>query len=77
MKDVEIPTDDYTPFSTIMEQAGYNFESHEVITEDGYILTMHRVNKGSPAGKKPILLNHGLFSNSEVWCVASTDAVCR
>jgi len=27
----------------IVEHHGYLFESHEVITEDGYILTLHRI----------------------------------
>jgi len=67
----------YESFESIMTGAGYNFESHEVTTSDGYILTMHRVSKGDPTGKTPVLLNHGLLSNSEVWCVASNDAVCR
>jgi len=31
---------------TIVEENGYKFESHEVVTSDGYILTMHRIPSG-------------------------------
>lgn len=44
---------------------GYMCSAHEVVTEDGYILRLHRippkVNKGP---KKPVFLMHSAFSNS-------------
>lgn len=55
----------------IVEQWGYDAEEHKVTTEDGYILTVHRI-KGSPKsppahGKPAILLIHGLFAASDIW----------
>ncbi|KAI9254040.1 Alpha/Beta hydrolase protein [Sporodiniella umbellata] len=45
---------------------GYESEKHEVITEDGYIIVMHRIYKKStnPRGRKPVLIGHGLFQCS-------------
>lgn len=48
-------------------------ESHKVTTEDGYILTMHRVPHGKNEIDKgvrvrPIVyLQHGLFASSFEW----------
>ena len=54
----------------MIAKMGYPAETHEVVTEDGYILAMHRI----PFGKKspPVdgverpaaLLVHGLLSSS-------------
>ena len=50
---------------------GYPVETHEVVTEDGYILGMHRIPHGRE-GKKdlpgvPVFLAHGLTSSSAQW----------
>lgn len=37
------PADYYLSFKEIVEKAGYVFDSYEVTTEDGYILTMFRI----------------------------------
>lgn len=54
---------------------GYPAESHTIVTDDGYILTVHRIpfsktsNKNiSP--KKTVLLHHGLFGSSVHWVLA-------
>lgn len=50
----------------------YPIEQHPIITEDGYILTYFRIQKkGSKivAGKKPILLHHGLLDSSDTWVI--------
>lgn len=45
---------------------GYKAEKHSVVTEDGYILTLHRILPGENcARKKPVLLMHGLIQGSE------------
>ncbi|XP_031767944.2 lipase 1-like [Galleria mellonella] len=45
---------------------GYPLEEHEVLTEDGYILTMFRI-----PGKGPVvLLMHGLFGSADDFVVA-------
>ncbi|GMS92091.1 hypothetical protein PENTCL1PPCAC_14266, partial [Pristionchus entomophagus] len=47
---------------------GYEVETHDVITEDGYILSMLRIPRGrdsqannASCHRAPILLVHGLF----------------
>ncbi|KAJ8719118.1 hypothetical protein PYW07_016674 [Mythimna separata] len=54
---------------------GYPAESHTIVTDDGYILTIHRIpysktsnKKTSP--KKTVLLHHGLFGSSAHWILA-------
>lgn len=43
-------------------------EEHTVITEDGYVLTIHRI-PGGP-NSKPILVQHGLTGSSMVWLIS-------
>jgi gastric triacylglycerol lipase len=50
----------------------YPVEKHSVVTEDGYILTMFRIQKkGSQIkqGLKPIILQHGLLDCSDTWII--------
>ena len=53
---------------------GYPVETHQVVTEDGYILTMHRIpfTKSSPqTDEQPaVYIQHGLTSSSADWVVA-------
>lgn len=42
-------------------------EEHKVTTEDGYILTIHRI-PGGP-NSIPVYLQHGLFESSKVWVI--------
>lgn len=44
---------------------GYPVETHEVMTFDGYLLTLHRIpaRLGSPA----VFMQHGLFGSSFDW----------
>ncbi len=54
----------------MIAKQGYPAETHEVVTEDGYILQMHRIpfGKKSPPEsgvvKPAILLQHGLLCSS-------------
>ncbi|EPZ32360.1 hypothetical protein O9G_002200 [Rozella allomycis CSF55] len=52
----------------IKQSRGFECEEHLVVTEDGYILVLHRI---VPAVKKkagkPVLFMHGFMMNSEVW----------
>ncbi|KAG5667105.1 hypothetical protein PVAND_015104 [Polypedilum vanderplanki] len=45
---------------------GYLSEAHEVVTDDNYILRIHRVARknGIDSSKKPVFLMHSAFSNS-------------
>ena len=56
----------------MINDAGFFGEDHQVITSDGYILTMHRIinlNRGSPYGKPVVFLQHGLLSSSADWII--------
>ena len=55
----------------IISYYGYPSESHLVTTEDGYILTLHRIphgRKAKPSYKQPVIfLQHGLLCSSADW----------
>ncbi|XP_014204869.1 lipase 3-like [Copidosoma floridanum] len=55
----------------LIRKEGYPAEAHVVLTDDGYLLTMHRIPKapGSPA----VFLQHGLLSSSSDWVIAGRD----
>ena len=47
---------------------GIPFEIHnDVITDDGYILTLHRLPRNDTKRRYPVLLMHGLLQSSDVW----------
>lgn len=48
---------------------GYQVEDRIVQTQDGYILTLHRIARecAPPRTKGVIYLHHGLLMNSEIW----------
>lgn len=48
----------------LIEKYGYPQEKHHVITEDGYILEMHRIAKNDG---RPVFLMHGLLDSSATW----------
>lgn len=58
----------------MIESRGFLSETHEIITQDGYILTCFRiVNPNTNSKKRPVILQHGLFSSSRDWLIASPD----
>ncbi|XP_054260165.1 uncharacterized protein LOC128984823 [Macrosteles quadrilineatus] len=63
------------PIEDYIRQQGYPVEPHEITTDDGYILTYHRIPHGksnsTTAGRKPVLLQHGLLGASSVWVLSS------
>ncbi|KAH8255137.1 hypothetical protein KR038_010534, partial [Drosophila bunnanda] len=52
---------DYLTQDKLIAKYGYEAEVHHVTTEDGYILTLHRIRK---QGAQPFLLQHGLVDSS-------------
>lgn len=59
----------------IVQTRGYEIETHQVTTKDGYILTVFRIPNGksgakmgtSLRNKSPVLLQHGLLDSSFTW----------
>ncbi|XP_059487749.1 lipase 3-like [Neocloeon triangulifer] len=54
------------PTPDMIVRQGYKAETHQVTTEDGYVLQMHRIPSNSPGGE-PVFLQHGLLSSSADW----------
>ncbi|XP_033217120.1 lipase 3-like [Belonocnema kinseyi] len=58
-------------FMDLVGASGYTAEEHDVTTQDGYILSIHRIPGGpkSPVtpGKPAVVLIHGLFAASDIW----------
>lgn len=61
--------------SELIRHEGYPCEEHTTTTQDGFVLTLHRIARGHPAGqaalpgaRPPVLVMHGLMQDSEVWC---------
>jgi len=49
---------------------GYQFYEHEITTEDGYILKLHQIYKGSmfvQSWAPVVLMQHGINSKSDTW----------
>ncbi|XP_070157969.1 uncharacterized protein [Polyergus mexicanus] len=51
--------------SEMIRRAGYSVETHVIMTEDGYFLTLHRIPGDNDS--VPVLLQHGLFCSSAFW----------
>ena len=61
---------------TIVTENGFGFEEHTVTTEDGYILTLHRVLSGTkpmPKDAPVVLLQHGIEDCSVQWVINSPE----
>jgi len=48
----------------LIKKYNYPAEKHKVETDDGYIITIHRIPR---PGAVPVLLMHGLFDASATW----------
>ncbi|XP_034176571.2 gastric triacylglycerol lipase [Osmia lignaria lignaria] len=64
----------------LIKKYGYPFEIHKIITEDGYILEIHRIPHGRinyktnfTSKKHSILIQHGLASSSADWILLGPD----
>lgn len=66
--------DPYTlPTPLIIIQAGYDVETHQIVTPDGYILTIHRIPNYNDKVVQPVFLQHGLMSSSADWVITGPD----
>lgn len=57
---------------------GYHAEAHTVVTDDGYILTVHRIpfsknNTRNESPRNTVLLHHGLLGSSADWIIAGPE----
>ncbi|KMQ86674.1 lipase 1 [Lasius niger] len=59
----------------MIRKEGYPAEAHVVKTEDGYLLTLHRIPNDN--GSLPVLLQHGLLSSSADWLVLGKGKALR
>ena len=60
------------PITDYCKYFHYPVEYHKVITYDGYILSLFRIQKKNTIireGLKPILLQHGLIDSSDTWLI--------
>ncbi|CAG9819620.1 unnamed protein product [Phaedon cochleariae] len=69
--------DEVLDVAQIIARHGYKSETHVVVTEDGYILKVHRI-PGSKEGKQirqPIYLQHGLLGSSADWIINGNNSL--
>lgn len=57
----------------LINNAGYIGETHNVETEDGYILKLHRLIPRKPNGKSPILIMHGILATAADFLITGKD----
>ncbi|EDV93986.1 GH25149 [Drosophila grimshawi] len=62
--------DAHLPSPGLIRKYGYPFEEHKIETNDGFLLTAHRIPK---RGGPPVLLVHGLQDSSAAWLVNGPD----
>lgn len=62
----------------MLTKYGYPGEHHSVVTADGYILGLYRIPYGKKCpeqpNKPPVLVMHGLLSNSIDWIISGVDS---
>jgi len=61
-------------FGEICAENGFQFETHQVTTDDGYILNVFRIpglvtEEQSNVTKPPILMQHGILDSANCWIV--------
>lgn len=73
---INIPEEMFLTIPELIKHWGYPVETHQVLTDDGYYLTMHRIPHGrhqisstqtSPGVKGVMLLVPGLLLDSSVF----------
>ncbi|KAF6201975.1 hypothetical protein GE061_004371 [Apolygus lucorum] len=59
----------------LIEREGYDVETHDVTTEDGYILPLTRMVPKDvlPGPRPPVLLVHGVMATSDQWVLRGKD----
>ncbi|XP_044736861.1 lipase 3-like [Chrysoperla carnea] len=59
----------------LIQSQGFIGETHRVVTEDGYILSLHRIpyQDRTKKYKGPVLIHHGLLGSSDLWLLRSRE----
>ncbi|KAI1279532.1 Lysosomal acid lipase/cholesteryl ester hydrolase [Halotydeus destructor] len=57
----------------LISSRGYECEIHKIVTEDNYILTLHRVINPKKQINKSVFMNHGFADASDVWLAIDTE----
>lgn len=75
----EIPAnldpDAYSTYAQIVERYGFNYSSHQVVTPDGYELTvMHISHKKMAANAPVVFMQHGLISSAETFVMNAENS---
>ncbi|CAF0886086.1 unnamed protein product [Brachionus calyciflorus] len=70
--------DEFINTTLLIQSKGYPAEAHDVHTDDGYILTIHRIphsrNEREPTSNRPVVfLQHGLLDASSSWVINFPD----
>ncbi|XP_018568985.1 lipase 3-like [Anoplophora glabripennis] len=74
--DCKFNPDDYLDVPQIIKRHGYRSESHICVTDDGYLLTLHRIpGKNGKQGDQPVLLQHGLLGSSADWILNGNNSL--
>ena len=61
-------------FEDIVNENGFDFTSHSVVTEDGYILEVFRVKaKETKEGAPVVFLQHGIVDSADCWVMNHPD----
>lgn len=69
---IDIDPDESLSFEQYVGRFGFEAESHDVKTSDGYILLVHRIKPHqSDKHRRPVLLQHGLMGSSMDFLVNS------
>lgn len=66
----------------MIKKNGYNVEIHNVVTEDGYVLELHRIPKSKkghlPTRNHPVFFHHAFLSSSAEWVYGGANAsLCK
>ena len=56
---------DDTP-EMLCKRAGFKYESHNIVTPDGWHLKAHRIPR---PGAPPVILQHGSHQSSSIWII--------
>ena len=69
-----VDPDTYKSFEQIVIENGFNYETHAVTTEDGYILNVFRIASNETLEGAPVVfLQHGVTDSADCWIMNYND----